>query len=96
VDFTPEELDLLALATSTYVSEWEGPADTGHISGMNALSRKIELLRLVNKKVRAVWKDAELTGELHGVRATEDGLMAAIASKGYMYEVPAEDVLGEA
>jgi hypothetical protein len=47
--FTPDELDLLAIAVGAYVGEWEGAAPDDAPSPVKTLSEKIERLRRIGR-----------------------------------------------
>jgi hypothetical protein len=95
--FTTEELDLLASAVVTHISDYEGVDTPEVFHEMRALSDKIARMRLVGKKVRFLDEGTARIGVLQGYKDWEGILMAEIASKGFIYRVGVKTgLLGEA
>jgi hypothetical protein len=93
-EFTPEELELLADAAATYISDWEGVEDDDRVTRMRALSIKIERVRLIGRGVRFQHKGNELRGVLKAYMDWEGLPMVKVRTAASYYVVGESDILG--
>jgi hypothetical protein len=98
MDFTPEELELLAGAVNGYIGEYEGAVPDLELASFHALAAKIAQLLLVGKKVLFTNDlGQQEIGVLRGFRKERGKTLAEITTPGYLNLVdPDTELHGEA